>query len=222
MVQVIKSNPSFGTLLAQHLGQAGADLGQGYLQGQQNKKRQSGVSTLLQQFGITPEQAQQIAMTGIEAKDVLAHGQNLNKSGQLSKESQEKKETAENLLGTIGEMESLLPYVGSTSVPFTKSFNAVPAGLNREGLERRSEFDTLAAQIAGFFRDLETKGQLPQGLYEKVIEPRLPSSKLSERENIGRLKAVKSLAERHGRIKAPESKKDNTQKERPPLESFYK
>ena len=109
----------------------------------------------------------------------------------------EKKERAENLISSIKTSEELLPYTGSTLIP-GKSFAG--GSFNREAVEKRDEFDTLAADYASFFRDLETKGQLPLGMYEKVIEPRLPNSKLSERQNKGRLKAIKSLAKKYGGI----------------------
>lgn len=133
-------------------------------------------------------------------------------------ESQEKRGRAENILSTIKQSEELLPYTGSTLVP-GKSFGG--GSFNREAVEKRDEFDALSAQYANFFRDLDTKGQLPLGMYEKVIEPRLPNSKLSERQNRGRLRAIRSLAKKYGGIteekggsstlKTPERKKALTE-----------
>lgn len=124
-------------------------------------------------------------------------------------EDLKKFESSNAVLGIADEMEGLLGYTGSTKIPFTKSFNAQPAGLNREGLEKRNEFDTLAASAASFFRDLDTKGQLPQGLYEKVILPRLPSTQVSERENKGRISGLRTLAKKYGGKKFAETPKDS-------------
>lgn len=127
-------------------------------------------------------------------KQEAAHKEGLKRETQAL----EKAERAESILESAKEMKDLLKYTGSTAVPFTSSFNAIPGGLNREGLQQRNKFDVLAADAASFFRDLETKGQLPQGLYEKVIEPRLPASKLSERENLGRIEGLEALAKKYG------------------------
>lgn len=111
----------------------------------------------------------------------------------------EKEEKSNAVLGTAKEMRDLIEYTGSTRIPFTKSAGArTDSFVNREGLQKRNKFDTLAASAASFFRDLDTKGQLPQGLYEAVIKPRLPNSELSERENLGRIEGLEELAKTYG------------------------
>lgn len=47
MVQVLEANPSFGTLLAQHLGQAGMNLGEGLQKRYENKSAQSFLGKIL-------------------------------------------------------------------------------------------------------------------------------------------------------------------------------
>lgn len=229
-MQIIPANATFSTLLGQVLGQLPGQVLQGYQQAGQAASQQQGLDALLRNYApqLSEQDRSQIARSNFNPKDLISALQGLQKSSELSEIDPAKRQRAETLLGTLEEMESLLPYTGSTSIPFTSSFNAIPEGLNRSGLEKRNTFDALAADIASFFRDLEAKGQLPQGLYEKLIEPRLPSSKLSERENLGRIKGARSLARRFGGLQSEESSlprelkvQSESQKERPPLETIW-
>jgi|SRR5665213_2871004 len=178
MVQIIPANPSFGTLLAQHLGQAGVDIGQGFLQGQQNKQKRSGISTLLQQYGITPEQAQQISGSGIEAKDVLAHGDKLN--------PQNPQQAAQQSTQTVfNEMSALLagnaPGIGVS--PLTK------VGLNRKGVENRAYFDTMRARFEATLLPLVNKGALSKARFDYILS-NIPKASDSQRAIYGKLKAL--------------------------------
>lgn len=107
----------------------------------------------------------------------------------------EKAEKSGAVLESAQGMRDLLEYTGSTWLP-GKSFAG--ESFNREAVQKRRKFDVLAASAASFFRDLDTKGQLPQGLYEQVIKPNLPNSKNSERENLGRIEGLEDLAKTYG------------------------
>lgn len=176
-------------------------------------RKQQGANQFLSKFqGLGTENSPNLSMNKPTWQDLVALQQSGNNDlanilapTVAAQEKQDidlgvKRQRSEQLLGTADEMEDLLPYTGAVQIPFTKSFFGQEGGWNREAVEKRAYFDTLAADAAGFFRDLDTRGQLPQGLYEKVIEPRLPNSKLSERENKGRIKALRSLAKRYGGI----------------------
>lgn len=136
----------------------------------------------------------------------------------LSKAPQKKlTERAENLIETGKDLKNLLPYVGSAWLP-GKSFAGT--SFNRESVQKRAEFDTLVADWAGFFRDLDTRGQLPLGMYEKVIEPRLPNSQFSERINLGRIEAMEKLAKRYGGLEKSEKQKKSNKKAKPSLDDL--
>lgn len=208
-MQIIPANPTFSTLLGQALGQLPSQILQGYQQAGAQQQQAKGLESLLQTFlpDASPDQIQSISQSGLTAKDVLSNIDKLRRPETVGGVDLEKRARAETLLGTLQDMRDLISYTGSTKIPFSKSFNATTGGLNREGLQKRNTFDTLAADIASFFRDLEAKGQLPQGLYEKLIEPRLPNSKLSERENIGRIEGAEKLARRFGGFDSKDTKK---------------
>jgi len=141
-------------------------------------------------------------------------------SAKTRQEVAKKRARAKGLFKTVDTMRSLIKYTGSTSIPFTSSFNAKKTGLNRKGLQMRNKFDGLAADFASFFRDLETKGQLPQGLYEQVIKPRLPNSELSERENLGRIDAIEQLARQYAELEDP-SQMRSDKSSRPSLQDIF-
>lgn len=226
MVQVLPYVQSPLERLTPYIAQAAGNIGQGIGQHYRNKTDQSileqiqsgeiSAANLPSAWGKLSESARNKYEPFLKSQLNIEEAK-AKEEAKAGVKKTEKKERAIGLLKTSDEMEALLPYTGSTRVP-GKSFNATPGGLNRTGLEKRNEFDTLAADAASFFRDLETKGQLPQGLYEQVIKPRLPNSELSERENLGRIKGIKALAKKYGGIE--ESNSLEGKKERPPLESF--
>lgn len=212
MVQVLPQNPTFHTLLAQALGQAGENIGQGFLQGRQQASQQQGISDLLSEFlpDLDEQTRRSISRSGVDAKDIISNVDKISKQREVSPETKR----AKNLLATAKQMKGLLKYTGSEVYPGA-GFGGV---FNRESVQKRAEFNSLAADFAGFFRDLDTKGQLPQGLYEKLIEPRMPNDELSDKENLGRIDALESLAKRFGGLEQDSS----NEKERPPLTSFYR
>lgn len=176
MVQVLPSNPSFGTLLSQHLGTALGDIGQGYIEGQQNKKKKAGVTTLLQQFGITPEQAEQIAASGIEAKDILAHGDKLQPQAQGGQQG---------LQEAFNEMGKLLSEdaAGIGISPLTA------IGLNPKGSENRAYFDRLATRVESALLPLVSKGALSKERFQYILD-QLPKSSDRQRVILGKLKGL--------------------------------
>lgn len=225
MVQVLPYVPSFGEKLAPALSQAVGDVAQGYQQMRANQNDQR----ILEGLGQNPNashmdlikafsslsKGKQESLTPLFTQYLKSQQKQQDVAQKTQEEDQKKFESSNAVLGIADEMEKLIEYTGSTRIPFTKSAGARPnAFFNREGLEKRNEFDTLAASAASFFRDLDTKGQLPQGLYEQVILPRLPSTKVSERENRGRINGLRTLAKKYGG-------KRFEQKEKPPLESFF-
>jgi len=136
---------------------------------------------------------QQQAMIASKNPQFISAYQAAQKANEPKKE---RERIAASGLTTAQEMKDLLPYTGSTFIPLTKSHYG--GSFNREAVQKREHFDFLAAEMASFLRDLDTKGQLPQGLYEQVIKTRLPSSKLSERKNLGRIEAYEDMIKRYG------------------------
>lgn len=217
MTQVLPYIPSFLEQLSPHISQTAGAIGTGIGQHYRNKADAS-ILQQLQSGTVKPVDYPTLwsklspAARKTNEPFLASH---LRTQEAAAKEEQkretkdlEKYESAKSVIDTADEMEKLIEYTGSTRIPFTKSAGARPeAFFNREGVEKRNEFDTLAASAASFFRDLETKGQLPLGLYEKVILPRLPNSEVSERENKGRIKGIVALAKKYGGKKFNESAK---------------
>lgn len=176
MVQYITPAPSFNTLLAQHLGSAIGNIGQGYLEGQQQKQRRAGTSTLLQQYGITPEQADQIAKSGIEARDILAHAEKLTPQGQ------QRQDQTQNV---FNEMASLLasnaPGIGIA--PFTA------IGTSPKGAENRAYFDTMRARFEAALLPLVNKGALSKERFNYILS-NIPKASDRQRVIYGKLKAL--------------------------------
>lgn len=221
MVQILPYIPTPLEQLTPHIAQAAGSIGSAYGQHQRNKADQ----TILQQIQniqsgqqgtstidlpvlwnklspATRKTYEPFLQSELRKQEAASRETDKRETGKL-----EKREKAESLLGTVKEMEDLIPYTGSTDIPWSPSF--LGNSLNRGAVQKRATFDELAASAASFFRDLETKGQLPLGLYEKVIEPRLPSSKLSERQNKGRLEGLTSLAKRYGGLPEKEANHEN-------------
>lgn len=105
------------------------------------------------------------------------------------------KEKSQHILNIGDQMRDLIEYTGGE---FGIKTIGKSLGLRRETIQKRAHFDQLAAAYASYFRDLETKGQLPKGLFDAVIKPRLPNSELSERDNLGRIDGMDALAKEFG------------------------
>jgi hypothetical protein len=203
MVQVLPEVSSFGTQLARGIG---TGLSQGLsgtadLLSESVKERmkaqaksQSLLSTLSQlgkgQGGfdlsnLTPEQQGILATEHPEFVTAYQKGQ---KAQQPQKE---KKERGTALLDTVESLRDKVDYVGGWAG--TKTFGGP---VRRETVQKRNEIDTEVADLMAYLKELDTKGQLPQGLFEK-LEAKLPSSDLSEREYMGRLDAFEKSIRRH-------------------------
>lgn len=208
---ILPANPTFNTLLGQALGQAIPNLAGSFMQGRQNQQKQQGINDLLAQFfpDLDEKARKSISRSGLEAKDIVSHADKLSKKSEMAPETKR----AKNLLATAQKMKGLLPYTGSKIVP-GKGFGGP---LNRESVQKRAKFNSLAADFAGFFRELDTKGQLPQGLYDKVIAPRLPNDELSDRENLGRIEGLEDLARRYGGLENEELALQKTQEKKPAI-----
>lgn len=151
----------------------------------------------------------------------MAQEKNALAARQKEMEQRQKFEETEDVLG---ELEALKPYAGSTKIPFTSSWNAVPGGLNRKGLEKRSEIDPLALSLEGFFRDLSTKGQLPQKTFNELLK-RIPKAEDSEREFQGKINGIRKILKSKSPKFAQEFDQKISQKrnvgKRPSLEEIF-
>lgn len=216
---ILPEVPSFGTQLARGIG---AGLGAGVSQTanllsesvkermKAQAKSQSLLSTLSQLGGekgdfdlsnLTPEQQGMLATQHPEFVTAYQAAQ------KAQRPQKEKEKGAENVLNISKTIRGLLKYTGSRWAPGA-GFDPTEF-LNREAIQKREEFDSLGASYASYFRDLDTKNQLPLGLYQKVIEPRIPNSELSERVNLGRIEALEELAREYGGLNAKKTSKKN-------------
>lgn len=150
------------------------------------------------------EKREQEKLNYQKEQDLLRHEKEekefaFKKNKPSAAEEQEKVHNRELLRKKIGyektlkELEDMLPYTGATFIPGTKSFAGKRA--NRGAVQKRSEFDVLAFSLEGFLREMATKGTLPQGTFQTLLS-KLPSSTLSERENKGRISAIRKIVNR--------------------------
>lgn len=235
MVQVLPYVPSPLEQLTPYISQAAGQIGSGIGQHYRNKADQS----ILQQIQGGQVSASDIpplwAQLSPETRKTyepfiqsqLRTQESSNKERAKSeikhefkeKESESKKE---NLRGVVSDLEELKPYAGSTKNPlYLKTFNAHEGGLNRAGLEKRAEIDSLAITLEGVLRDISTKGALPKRTFEVLLE-KIPKSTDSERVYQGKLNAFKKILK-----SAPQKVQEEVNasiskpQDRPPLESFY-
>ena len=208
MVQVLPRQPTFLEIIGPQLGQGAQALGQGVRKSADDQKNQAMVAKLNDPNTSAMDFASILAKMPKEYREAYAPIQ--KERVKSESEASDKKTKAKSTIDIANEMEGLLKYTGATWIPGTSSF--LGGSLNREAVEKREYFDEEAAAAASYFRELETKGQLPLGLYEKVIEPRLPNSKLSERVNKGRIEGLISLAKKYGGIEGEKSGSKSLQK----------
>lgn len=214
-LQIAPAPQTFGSQLGPVLGQALGSIGEGLIRRQTNKADES-ILGQLQQGNLSDMQRatlwSKLSPEKMKAYEPVFNSE-LRKAEATHKEelkrdteTKEKMKKAENTLSIAKKMKGLIGYTGNQAIPTTSgSFDPTMGLLNRKAVQKRNEFDALAASFASYYRDLETKGQLPQGLFESVIKPRLPNSELAERENIGRIEGLEQLARQYGGLeKIPE------------------
>ena len=114
------------------------------------------------------------------------HKQNL----QQQQKQREEQESREHVGGILDELEANKEYVGSTKVPWSKSFQGQPGGLNRAAVQKRKYIDTLAFDIERILRRENTKGTLGKQVFQTLLE-KIPSSEDSEREFQGKIDAFR-------------------------------
>lgn len=115
------------------------------------------------------------------------------KTGQKQQSEQSKTAEKEQYYGGIlDELEAHKPYVGSTKIPFTKSWMAGEGGLNRPGVEKRAEIEPLAITLESLLRDMTSKGTLSKTIFERLME-RIPKVEDSERVYQGKINAFRKI-----------------------------
>lgn len=102
-------------------------------------------------------------------------------------------EKATNLLYDIKDLMGLNPYTGSTKIPGTKSFGGGIKGTR--AMKQRAKYDTKAFNLESYYRDKSAKGNMPGNIFDVLME-KIPNTKYSEGENMGRLEAIKEELQR--------------------------
>jgi hypothetical protein len=228
--------------LSPYINQAINQLGQGFNQGMTNRRDQSilqqlqSAQTPMEQWSLvgqlSPEKAKTVA--AMSTPFYTAQGRAAMKSMPSAKDIMTKEKETAKYQGQIEAVDYLrerIPYTGSVVIPGTKSFlgKGTP-GLffHPSAVTKRAEFQTGIAPIMSFLKDLDTRGNLPMGLFNKLME-RLPDADLPEAENEGRLnsieQAIKSYAPDYVKeaIKTQSSKPEFTsEKKRPSLGDIFK
>ncbi len=198
MVQIIDRSPSFGSQLAQVLGQAGVNVAEGFAQRRSNQADER----ILQEFGNNPnltplQQIQAFAKLSPNKQQALSplFGQYMKTQGvqqvanqkaqqeQSEKLKQQEQEQAE-WKAVFDRLDKNLEYTGlkaftpAASLPFTKT------------AQHREEFDVDAFQLERFARIAHTKGAMSTKIYESLLN-KIPQAGLTKAQNRGRIKAWK-------------------------------
>ena len=209
MVTILPQEQGLGELLGGGLS-AGVQTGLSGLiqQHKQTQKQQKTGSALAQLLG-KPEMAEQFGNIPIEMQQILGKEMltQAGKAGQgmteyqrgkldISKAKEEREkfkatglmspEEGEKILYSIGEMKKLVKYTGSTQVPFMKGFSAGPHGLNREGLQKREEFNSYVSDLVSYVREQESRGNINKETFKDLMK-RVPDINKPVRQNIGNL-----------------------------------
>lgn len=127
---------------------------------------------------------------------------------------EEKEAKGKTLKDIVEKLRDKIKFTGSTKIPGTASFGG--KSFNRQAVQERAYFNTLAFMLEGFFRDMATKGQLPKAIFDTLMS-KLPSADLSERENIGRLDAIEDILPGY----FPELQGEGTEPKEPEVEEIY-
>lgn len=196
---ILPEVPSFGQQLARGLGQ-GISQGVGSAANllseatKQKMKSRSLLDTLSQlrkegeNGGINDLTAEQQGLLANQYPEFVKAYQTAQK---LQQPEKEKMKRGESLLDTIESLRDKVDYVGHWFG--IKTFGGP---LRRETVQKRNEIDSEVADLMAYLKELDTKGQLPFGLF-KQLEKKLPSSDLSEREYKGRLDAFEKIIRRN-------------------------
>lgn len=143
----------------------------------------------------------------------------------FEKPEKEKIQHLEGISKTIDRLEELTPYVGSQLIPGTKNFDPLAFqgyGLNQEAIAKRAQIDSEVSNILSYLRELDSKGQLPKGIFQELLN-RSPKSTDSEAIYKGKLKAFREMLNTTiGGLKGTNkiSEKSESNKNRPTLEEI--
>lgn len=219
--------------LMPHVEQAVGDLSTGFGKYLSNKKDVSileqikSAQTPMEQMSLIMQLSPQ--KQAVAAPLITAYSRGQTKGQPTAKDLmtiEKEKGKYQGQMGAIDYLRERIPYTGSTAVP-GPSFLArgnVGAIVHPSGVAKRAEFQSAVAPLMSFLKDLDTRGNLPQGLFNKLME-RLPDVELTEAENKGRINAIEDAIKRYAPDYVKESPKQSTNKgaaERPPLESFIR
>ena len=176
-INILQPQPNFNTLLAQALGRTFGNIGTGAAEGYGQAQENKGISALLEQYGIPPEQAKVISNSGLEAKDIISNNDKFK-----AEKSDEAKELTQ---GVLDEMASMLAQnkQGIGISPLTK------IGVNRKGVENRNYFNAMRPRIEGQLLPLVNKGALSKPRFDFIME-NIPKASDSQRAIRGKLKAL--------------------------------
>lgn len=109
---------------------------------------------------------------------------------EMATEERQKVAQQEELRPSIERLEELIPRTGMR-LPFTKSFFGNVPGT--QAFEERKEFDTLGFLVADKVYTHFNKGTVSEAKLEQIKQNLAPRADLSERENAGRINAIKKI-----------------------------
>jgi hypothetical protein len=225
MVQVLPAVPSFGEKLATVLGQAGGNIGQYFVQRNQDQKDQEVLNSFdpnassidqIKHFGkLSPEK--QKALTPLLQQVLKTQG-----SQQISQQKIQAKEQ-EKALVEQKEHEDVSQTVNSLMDELEKGHVGKYNQINKlfeYGREDRAYFDELSLGIERRLAAMVGKGALNKARFAYLMG-KLPNSEETDATNRGRLKA---LAEEFKvlRKKVGESSKGFKNESKPSLEEIFK
>jgi hypothetical protein len=204
VVQVLPAVPSFGEKLATVLGQAGADISQGFAERHQNQRDQEIINSFdmnaspidqIKKFSQLSSQ-KQAALTPLLQQYLKT--QSTQQTAQMA-EQKENEQVGENI-------NSLMDKLEEGNVGKFNQWNKLFA----KGREDRAYFDEIALGIEKRLATMVGKGALSKPRFEYLLS-QLPKSSDTDATNRGKLKA---LAEEFKVIRKSKPSVENESKQR--------
>lgn len=236
MVQVLPAVQGFGEKLANVLGQAGTDVFQGYQQYRSNQKDQEIINSF--DPNASPiEQIKKFSQLSPQKQAAVTPllQQYLKTQGTQQVAQQKQQQETEGLKNALDFLDQNIEYTGATFIPGTKSFGAAnrPFTMNREGLQKREEFDTTGFWAADQVFTHFNKGTVSKEKLKVIQKDLAPRADLSERKNKARIDALRRMAnlpadispEKFNKILEKEVKSANKgekESSKPSLEEIFK
>ena len=208
-IQILPQVPNFGSQLAQVLGQAGTNIGQGLVQRHQNTQDQkilesitesSSPMDVIKKFGALSSERQK-TMSPVLQQYVRGSQAYQAQNAKQQAKQQAEVDLKQNLEEGFQELEGLLPSTGSEGWGNIESMVGAEGGqagtwggLNRGAVERRERFTKQGFWLTDQVYTHFNKGTISMPKFEQMKEELAPRADLSERQNKARIDSLRRIS----------------------------